>query len=38
MNLPEPKAEQRQGEEEPIRAIISVLEGRGTRFRITTEL
>jgi hypothetical protein len=38
LNLPEPKAKQRQGEEEPIRAIISVLEGRGTRFKITTEL
>jgi hypothetical protein len=40
LNLPEPKKEQRQGPEleAPIRAIVSVLEGRGTKFRITTEL
>ena len=38
LNLPEPEADQKQGVEEPIRAIVSMLEGRGTKFRIMTEL
>lgn len=38
LNLSEPKADQKQGVEEPIRAIVSMLEGRGTKFRIMIEL
>lgn len=38
LNLPEPKAEQKKEGEAPIRALISVLECRGTRLRITIEL
>jgi len=38
LNLPDPKADTKQKEGAPIRAIISVLEGRGTKLRITTEL
>lgn len=38
LSLPELKPEPKATEEEPIRAIVSVLEGRGTRFRVMTEL
>lgn len=37
LNLLEEKAEHKDGATEPIRAIISVLEGRGTRYRIRTK-
>lgn len=37
LNLPEPIPTKKNVGEEPIRVIVSVLEGRGTRQRITTE-
>jgi len=38
LNLPEIKKEEKEIPDEAIRAIVSVLEGRGTKFRIKTEL
>jgi hypothetical protein len=38
LNLPEIKKEEKEVTDESIRAIVSVLEGRGTKFRIKTEL
>ena len=38
LDLPEPKAEAKPEIEGPIRAIVSILEGRGTKFRVKTEL
>ena len=38
LDLPEPKAEAKPEIEGPIRAIVLILEGRGTKFRVKTEL
>ena len=38
LDLPEPKVEAKPKTEGPIRAIVSILEGRGTKFRVKTEL
>ena len=38
LNLPELKNEEKTEIKDSIRVIVSVLEGRGTRFRIKTEL
>jgi len=38
LNFPEIKKEEKEIPDETIRAIVSVLEGRGTKFRIKTEL
>ena len=38
LDLPEPKVEAKPEIEGPIRALVSILEGRGTKFRVKTEL
>jgi hypothetical protein len=38
LDLPEPKAEVKPEFEGPIRVVVSVLVGRGTKLRIKTEL
>lgn len=38
LNLPETKNAVKPDEQQPIRAMVSVLEGRGTKLRIQTEL
>jgi len=38
LDLPEPKVEAKPKTEGPIRAIVSILEGRGTKFRVKIEL
>jgi len=38
LNVPELKQEEKEVPDESIRALVSVLEGRGTKFRIRTEL
>jgi hypothetical protein len=38
LDVPENKLEGKVVSETPIRALVSVLEGRGTKFRIKTEL
>ncbi|XP_021304717.1 uncharacterized protein LOC8062495 isoform X2 [Sorghum bicolor] len=38
LNIPEIKPEEKEIADESIRALVSVLEGRGTKFRIKTEL
>lgn len=38
LNLPEAKPEDKQGNKTMIRALISVLEGKGTKARVRTEL
>jgi hypothetical protein len=38
LEVPESKTEGKEVVDAPIRALVSVLEGRGTKFRIKTEL
>lgn len=38
LDLPEPKVEVNPESEGPIRALVSILEGRGTKLRVKTEL